>query len=82
MRLLCDEERIPQQGAMLLGTLEQAAVLCLKEEGIPDERVEISLSFKERAGEDRALGQGACCTADRCRSTGTVEPSQLYRCAV
>ena len=45
MRLLCDEERIPQQGAMLLGTLEQAAVLCLKEEGIPDERVEISLSF-------------------------------------
>lgn len=33
MRLLCDEERIPQQGAMLLGTLEQAAVLCLKEEG-------------------------------------------------
>ena len=45
MRLLCDEERIPQQDAMLLGTLEQAAVLCLKEEGIPDERVEISLSF-------------------------------------
>ena len=45
MRLLCDEERIPQQSAMLLGTLEQAAVLCLKEEGIPDERVEISLSF-------------------------------------
>lgn len=40
MRLLCDEERIPQQGAMLLGTLEQAAVLCLKEEGIPDKRVE------------------------------------------
>ena len=38
--------------------------------------------FKERAGEDRSLGQGACCTADRCRSTGTVEPSQLYRCAV
>lgn len=38
--------------------------------------------FKERAGEDRALGQEACCTADRCRSTGTVEPSQLYRCAV
>ena len=45
MRILCDEERIPQQGAMLLGTLEQAAALCLKEEGIPDERVEISLSF-------------------------------------
>ena len=45
MRVLCDEERIPQQGAMLLGTLEQAAALCLKEEGIPDERVEISLSF-------------------------------------
>ena len=45
MRILCDEERIPSQELELMKTLEQAAKLCLKEEGIPDERIEISLSF-------------------------------------
>ena len=45
MRILCDEERIPAQEQDLMETLEQAAELCLKEEGIPDNRIEISLSF-------------------------------------
>ncbi len=45
MRILCDEERIPVQEQELMNTLERAAGICLKEEGIPDERIEISLSF-------------------------------------
>lgn len=45
MRILCDEEQIPQRETELMETLEKAAVLCLKEEGIPDDRIEISVSF-------------------------------------
>lgn len=45
MRILCDEERIPEQCQEMMPILERAAGLCLKEEGIPDERIEISLSF-------------------------------------
>ena len=45
MRILCDEERIPSREPELMETLKRAAKLCLKEEGIPDERIEISLSF-------------------------------------
>ena len=45
MRILCDEERIPLREPELMETLKRAAKLCLKEEGIPDERIEISLSL-------------------------------------
>ena len=45
MRILCDEERIPSREPELMETLKRAAKLCLKEEGNPDERIEISLSL-------------------------------------
>lgn len=45
MRILCDGEQIPQRETELMETLEKAAVLCLKEKGIPDDRIEISVSF-------------------------------------
>ncbi len=45
MRILCDGNRVPEKYPGLMKTLNQAAELCLKEEGIPDERIEISLSF-------------------------------------
>ena len=45
MRILCDEEQISRQDPELMELLEKAAELCLKEEGIPDDQIEISLSF-------------------------------------
>ncbi len=43
MNLLCDSENIPQEE--LLDKMEEGAVLCVESEGIPAERVEISLTF-------------------------------------
>ncbi|MCQ4636315.1 rRNA maturation RNase YbeY [Anaerovorax odorimutans] len=43
MNIICDQERMP--GERLLSKMEEGAVFCVESEGIPSDRVEVSLTF-------------------------------------
>lgn len=43
MNIICDPERMPSEN--LLEKMEEGAVLCVESEGLPSERIEVSLTF-------------------------------------
>ena len=43
MNIICDPERMPSDS--LLAKMEEGAILCAESEGLPSERVEVSLTF-------------------------------------
>lgn len=43
MNIICDPERMPSEN--LLVKMEEGAVLCVESEGLPSERIEVSLTF-------------------------------------